>query len=155
MELWRNLIVHLKQVDVPLLKIQFERGFCKSAGWEFGHLHGTVKCTHLIDTASKFTVVTSSYGCCILKFSMAKECTSLSTFVFHSCSGKHSLFPAGLDLCFLKFNIQHKVNMRKERRKVSGIWSLLELGRLQCFRGRFWAILPVDALMAGLSTISV
>lgn len=100
-----------------MLKIQLERRFCKSAGAGFGHFHGTVKCTYLIDTASKFTAVTSNYGCHILKFSMAKEDTPLSTFVSQSCSEKHTLFPAGLDLVFLKCNIQHKVNVRKEGRK--------------------------------------
>lgn len=61
---------------------------------DLGIFHRTVKCTYLIGIAAEFAVVASNYGCHILKVSMVKEDTLLSTSVSQSCSEKHMLFPA-------------------------------------------------------------
>lgn len=48
---------------------------------------------HLIGSATEFPVLTTNYGCHILKFSMADEDTPPSASVSRSSSEKHTLFP--------------------------------------------------------------
>lgn len=63
---------------------------------------------HLIDSATEFPVLTTNYGCHILKFSMANEDTPPSASVSQSPS--FLFFPAYF------FNVQLEVNARKGRK---------------------------------------